>query len=63
MPDAASSTEFAEHVVAEIDTHGDPRVYALAEDYLRLHRTLDCLLPANGCATVEEAVRAFGDAS
>lgn len=36
MSSAASVSEYAKQVVAEVDTHGDQRVYALAEDYLRL---------------------------
>jgi hypothetical protein len=49
--------ETAKRIVAEIDTYGDPRLYALAEEYLRLRAVVDALLPANGCHTVEEALR------
>jgi hypothetical protein len=52
-----SPVETAERIVGEIDTHGDPRLYALAEEYLRLRDVVDLLLPANGCNTVEEALR------
>ena len=31
-----SPRETAERIVRDVDTHGDPRVYELAEDYLRL---------------------------
>lgn len=59
-PSAATSAEFAGHVIAEVDTYGDPRIYRLAEDYLRLYATVDRLLPATGCTTVEEALDALG---
>jgi hypothetical protein len=60
---AESPVEIAKRIVSEIDTYGDPRLYALADEYLRLRIVVDCLLPANGCSTVEEALTAFGGES
>ena len=53
--------ETAKRIVGDLDTYGDPRLYALAEEYLRLRVVVDCLLPANGCHTVEQALVAFGE--
>lgn len=55
--------EIAQHIIAENDTEGRPEFYALAEDYIRLTRTIDALLPVIGCHTVGEAVAAFGGES
>lgn len=33
--------KYAQHIITELDTYGDPHVYALAEDYLRLHKALE----------------------
>lgn len=55
--------ETAKRIIHEVDTYGDPRIYELASEYLRLRVVIDCLLPANGCTTVEEALEALaGDA-
>lgn len=51
--------ETARRIIEEIATYGDPRLYALADEYLRLREVVDCLLPANGCHTVEEALEAL----
>jgi hypothetical protein len=51
--------ETAKRIIEEIDTYGDPRLYALAKEYLRLREVVDFLLPANGCHTVDEALAAF----
>jgi hypothetical protein len=67
MPDrearSAATTEppvgTAKRIVTEIDTYGDPRLYALAKEYLSLREVVDFLLPANGCHTVDEALAAF----
>lgn len=32
--------ETAERIVRDVDTYGDPRIYALAEDYLQLRRAV-----------------------
>lgn len=61
---AAKSEEFARHVIAEVDTYGDPRIYQLAEDFLRSCAALrDADLAASEAHTaiwnVEEHARVY----
>jgi hypothetical protein len=58
-----TATETARRIVDKNDTYGDPRLYALAVEYLRFRIVIDYLLPANGCSTVEEALDAFATPS